>query len=222
MAVFSLASGSFLVPSLWTGCTVLLRKVALDRGTWREAWPEAGATLGTVGSGKRQNLALSCGVKARVGDNKVERLEFGDRPATGPMEGGEGGLSPTQGDDSGWSGWGREGRTVGPPREVEDSGGKDDVPPAHSPPHMPLLTRFWVHNPRAGPPLPPPLCSRGSPLAPAPLLASPGHLPGAHPAALSCGVCPPGKLYAPPVDGKSPSDTLRETLDHCPLCATAN
>jgi len=60
---------------------------------------EAGATLGTVGSEERQNLGLSCGVKAGAGDNEVERLEFGDRWATGAREEGKGRVRPVQGDD---------------------------------------------------------------------------------------------------------------------------
>lgn len=41
---------------------------------------EAGDTLGTVSSAERKDLPLDCGVKARVGYNKVKILEFGDRP----------------------------------------------------------------------------------------------------------------------------------------------
>lgn len=42
------------------------------------------------GSGERRNLALSCGVKDGAGDDEVERLEFGDRWATGAREEGPG------------------------------------------------------------------------------------------------------------------------------------
>lgn len=60
-------------------------------------------------------------------------------------------------------GQGRTGRIVGPSREVEDSWGEDDAPPAHSLPHMeidanrpsdghmPLLTCFSATNPGQGP-----------------------------------------------------------------------
>lgn len=52
-----------------------------------------------VGSGERQNLTLSRGVKARVGDNEVERLKSGDRP--GPWREGKWGSGPPQGDSLG-------------------------------------------------------------------------------------------------------------------------
>lgn len=106
-------------------------------------------------------MTLSCGVKARVGDNEVKRLEFGDRQ--GPWREEKG--SQAQSRLMTWAvgGQERKGRLVGPPGKMEDSGGEDAVPPAPSPPHimtdvkhspdghMPLLTRFSATKPGQGP-----------------------------------------------------------------------
>ena len=122
-------------------------------------------------------MALSCGVNASPGDCEVERLEFGDRCATGASKGG--GRRSGQSRVKTWvMRWG--GGTVGPPKEMEEAGGEDDVAPAHPPPpvltdaehqaasHVPWLTCFSGHNPWAGPLLASglkPLCSRLWPYA---------------------------------------------------------
>lgn len=96
------------------------------------------------------------------------------------------------------------------------------MPPAHSPPPPPQFTCFQVHNPWAGIACcPPPSAAGAAPLHMLPPSAHPAISPG-HPAALSCGVSPPGKASAPPADVMSPCDTLGETLGRCPLCATVN
>ena len=59
----------------------MLRRVDSETRVWQEASLEAGATLETVGS---ENLALSCGVKAGIGDSEVERLEFVTDGLRGP------------------------------------------------------------------------------------------------------------------------------------------
>lgn len=82
-------------------------------------------------------------------------------------------------------------------------------------PPIPQLTCFQVHHPWAG------IAYRPLPLPLGPPSAHPAISPG-HPAALCCGVSPPGKASAPPADVMSPCDTLGETLGRCPLCATVN
>lgn len=105
----------------------MLRRVDSETRVWQEASLEAGATLETVGS---ENLALSCGVKAGIGDSEVERLEFGDRWATGAREEGEGGVRPVQGDDLvDMRGQGRKGRAGESSRAVEDP--SESLPPLH-------------------------------------------------------------------------------------------
>lgn len=66
---------------------------------------------------------------------------------------------------------------MGPPREVEDSEGEDDMPPAHSAPTYPCLHTSWPMILEQGFPCPLSLCSRGSRLAHARSLASSDHLP---------------------------------------------
>lgn len=136
-------------------------------------------------------------------------------------------------------GQGRTGRIVGPSREVEDSWGEDDAPPAHSLPHMeidanrpsdghmPLLTCFSATNPGQGP------CSPLQPGAYQPFgrAQTPGagsfhcsalHLTGHFLRTLprcSSLTLHSGKPPRPPVGVKGPPHTLGETLGHCPLCA---
>lgn len=134
----------------------------------------------------------------------------------------------------------RTGRIVGPSREVEDSWGEDDAPPAHSLPHMeidanrpsdghmPLLTCFSATNLGQGP------CSPLQPGAYQPFsrAQTPGQAPSTAPPftspVTSCVPCPAavlssllhsGKPPRPPVGVKGPPHTLGETLGHCPLCA---
>ena len=187
--------------------------------------------MGADGSGERRNLALSCGVKDGAGDNEVERLEFGDRWATGAREEG-----PGSGRSSvvTWvmRGAGRKGRTVGPPREMEDP----SRGPAHSPPHIvtdakhqpdghtPLLTRFSGHKPWAGTllasSLKPPLRSLFSGLE---HTQPPGRAPYTAPPfpgrllrflQVSAMVSPLGETFRTPIDVPRRNSGPRSSLSH--------
>lgn len=103
---------------------------------------------------------------------------------------------------------------MGPPREVEDSKGEDDMPPAHSAPTYPCLHTSWPMILEQGFPCPLSLCSRGSRLAHARSLASSDHLPSA--SCWAAASLPEGRLPHPQFMS-SPLDTFGETLDY-PLC----
>lgn len=84
---------------------------------WRAAWREAGTLWGQLVQQREAGLASGLWCKARVVDNKVKILEFGDRPEPWREKEGQ-----TQSRVLTWVM--RVGREE---REIEDSGGGGEI-----------------------------------------------------------------------------------------------